>query len=356
MAQNELKILLTSGSPSIMFDARGASAASGSHREPFFKLRFLRNAIVFKTGEDGAGLRTILYMPFDSNNPARGGVSMECLPQMDRRDIEGFLGVNPDREHVDEDLRKIQILASAPCFAPFLLRDAFERARMKVDLRHFQVSDEEVLGMKDNLKAKLKPLAAMALPGSGGNVQQAHLDLLVNKLWDLNDPAFLDVFGRSLRIPAGETVKTLYAWLGVSYLNREFTKRQGLLRTLGQWLVTKHPFPPNTREDIVAQYEADRLRIREGLRVTWSSACAVFESFNESYDSLIEESDPALFIKYLTYARNDFEQLGHYFTMIELAFCLYAAISREPKGSALSEQLLRSMSAAMRGMGEKRAA
>jgi hypothetical protein len=239
MSQAQLKVLLTSGSSSIVFDARPGSEEDSDRRGAFFNLGVLKNAMLIKAGEGHWGLRTKLFLPFDSSNTTRGGMSMECTPDMTASMLESFFALRFDPAILAKDLKKIQILARTPTFAPFLLRDAFERASVEVDVRHFQVSDGEVRELKDNLKAKLKPLAAMALPSAGTNIDGSKLELLVNKLWDLDDPAFIAPFTQALKIPEGEGLGTLYAWIGVSYFNREFTKRQAALRTFAEWLVTR---------------------------------------------------------------------------------------------------------------------
>lgn len=349
MSQAQLKVLLTSGSSSIVFDARPAGTQPADGRGPFFSLGVLKNAIVIKAGEGQSGLRTKLFLPFDSTNATRGGMSMECSHDMTASTLESFFSVRFDPKIMEKDLKKIEILARTPSFAPFLLRDAFERAAVPVDVRHFQVSDSEVRELKDILKAKLKPLAAMALPAAGANIDGSKLVLLVNKLWELNDMAFLAPLTQALKIPPGETVETLYAWIGVSYFNREFTKRQAALRAFAEWLVSKPPFAPGTRDDLLAQFEADRKPVRDRVRAAWTAAGSIFDRFNSSYDRLIQHSDASLFIEYLSRVRADFEALGLHLAFIEQALCIHGAIAREPKGSSLSMDLLRGLSNTMRG-------
>lgn len=349
MSQALLKVLLSSGSSSIVFDARPFAAEGRNGRGPFFGLGVLKNAIVIKAGEGQAGLRTRLFLPFDSSKTTRGGMSMECTHDMTPSTLETFFGVRFDPATMQKDIKKIEILARTPSFAPFLLRDAFERAQVDVDVRHFQVSDGEVSELKDILKAKLKPLAAMALPAAGASVDGSKLELLVNKLWELNDLQFLLPFTQALKIPPGEATETLYAWIGVSYFNREFTKRQSALRGFADWLVSKPPFGPGTREDVVAQFEADRKPVRDRVRAAWTAAGAIFDRFNSSYDRLIQHSDASLFIEYLSRVRADFDGLGVHLAIIEQALCIHAAIAREPKGSQLSLELLRGLSTSMRG-------
>ena len=356
MSQAQLKVLLTSGSSSIVFDARPGNAQGNDRRGPFFSLGVLKNAMVIKAGEGHSGLRTKLFLPFDSSNTTRGGMSMDCTPDMTAGTLETFFAVRFDPATIAKDLKKIEILARTPSFAPFLLRDAFERASVDVDVRHFQVSDGEVRELKDILKAKLKPLAAMALPAAGANIDGTKLELLVNKLWDLNDLEFLAPFTQALKIPPGEAVETLYAWIGVSYFNKEFTKRQATLRAFAEWLVSKPPFAPGTRDDVIAQFEADRKPIRDRVRSAWTAAGAIFDRFNTSYNRLIENSDASLFIEYLTRARADFEALGLHLAFIEQALCIHGAIAREPKGSPVSLDLLRELSVSMRGTDARLAA
>ena len=352
MSASQLKVLMSSGSSSIVFDARPTAGAGPDTRGPFFKHSLLKNAIVLKTGEGQSGLRTRLYLPFDGARATRGGISMNCESNMSCEMLERFFSTQLDRSLIEVDVRKIEVLSRTPSFAPFLLRDAFERAGIEVDVRHFHVSESEARELKDSLKAKLKPLAAMALPSAGNDVENAKLDVLVNKLWELNDPGFLAPFAHALKIPNGESIETLYAWIGVSYFNREFTKRQTALRAFAEWLSSKPPFPAGVREEIVAQFEADRKPVRDRVRAAWTAAGTTFDRFNSSYDRLIAQSDASLFVDYLKRARADFIALGAHLAFIEQALCIYAVIAKEPRGSQLSTELLRELSASMRGTGD----
>lgn len=347
MANAQLKVLLSSGSSPIVFDAR--PSANETAATPFFKNGLLKNAMLLKTGEGQAGLQTKLFLPFDSNRATRGGVSMVCQPSMSQQDLEAFFGTQLDGEAIKSDIRKFEVLAKTPSFSPFLLRDAFERSGVEADVRYFQVSDSEVAELKQILKGKLKPLAAMALPSAGSGVGNEKLDVLVTKLWELNDAGFLAPFAQALKIPKGETTEVLYGWIGVSYFNREFSKRQVALRALAEWLVAKRPVSGGGREDNAAQYEFDLRIVRERVRAAWSAAGEIFGRFNSSYDRLIQDSDAALFVEYLKGARRDFLSLGAHLAFIEQSLCIFNAILIERPGSQLSLDLLHDLALSMRG-------
>ncbi len=348
MANAQLSILLSSVSSPIVFDARPNK--DWAEATPFFKHGLLKNSILLKIGEGEAGLQTKLFLPFDNNRATRGGVSMICQPSMSKQDLEAFFGTQLGGEAIKHDIRKFEILANTPSFSPFLLRDAFERSGVEADVRYFQVSDSEVAELKQILKGKLKPLAAMALPSAASGVGNEKLDVLVNKLWELNDPGFLAPFAQALKIPDGEITEVLYGWIGVSYFNREFSKRQVALRALAEWLVAKRPSSGGGREDITAQYEFDMKMVRERIRAAWSAAGEIFDRFNSSYDRLIQDSDATLFVEYLKGARKDFLSLGVHLAFIEQALCIFDAIAKQRHSSQLSHELLHDLALSMRGV------
>jgi hypothetical protein len=362
MRRVQLRALLSACPPSIVFDARarelpleGDDAANGRRvLAPFFEHSLLKNTMLLKTvvrsaGEEtGIASRTRIYFPFDPRQPGNGGMSLQCDAEFDLKALEKFSGIKLDRARIDNDLRKIPILVKLPSFAPFLLRDAFERSGLCVDLRHFRVSDAEAFAMRDALKAKLKPLAAMALSLPATSVGDSRLDLLARKLWDLDDPDFLATFGHALKIAEGETTDVLYAWIGVSYFQREFAKRQSKLRELGEWLGKAAP-RDGMLDEQRRQLETDRAQVRDGLRRAWAQAGAIFARYNSSYDALIGSSDARPFVEYLTTVRADFIALGAQLALIEQCVCVYDAVAAQERGSQLSSDLLQDLAAGMRG-------
>ena len=348
MANAQLKILLSTISSPIVFDARPNKDWVGA--TPFFKHGLLKNAILLKTGEGEAGFQTRCFLPYEGDRAARGGVSMVCQPDISRQSLGSYFGMQLNGEAIESDIRKLEILAGTPSFSPFLLRDAFERSGVEADSRYFQVSDGESAKLKDILKAKLKPLAAMALPGLASGVGNEKLDVLVTKLWELNDPDFLVQVAQALKIPGGEAMEILYAWIGVSYFNREFSKRQVALRALAEWLTAKRPVSGGGREDNAAQYESDLRIVRDRVRAAWSAAGEIFGRFNISYDRLIQDSDATPFVEYLMGARKDFRSLGAHLAFIEHSLCIFDAIVKHKHGSQMSYDLLHDLALSMRGV------
>lgn len=367
MHRVRLKALLEACPPSVLFDARareteGDAVEGGRSALPaFFDHALLKNVVVLKmVGRDVPGLgggcvQTRLYVPFDAKRANNGGVSMFYNDGLSAGDLEAFFDAKIDPTRIAADLQKLNLLARLPSFAPFLMRDAFERANLAVDLRHFKVSDADADAMREALKAKLKPLAAMALALPANAVGDARLDMLARKLWELDDPNFLKAFGHALMISEGETVETLYAWIGVAFFQREFAKRQAKLRDTAAWLSQKRE-PQELRNEFVRSLEADRGQLRDALRRAWTEAGQTFERYNKSYDALIADSDAKPLVEYLKGVRGDITILGARLALVEQCLGVHAVVGGAGRGNREAEELVRDLAASLRGGADARAA
>lgn len=367
MGRAQLRALLASGT-SIVFDARArelpldpSTGEAAKWLPPFFEHALLKNVILLKSlgradaaSGAGEGLQTRLYIPFNGSQVANGGMSLICGPNFSGAQIERFFGVEKiEPARIESDLKRIEIFAKTPSFTPFLLRDAFERAGMKVDKRYFNISDAEADILRGNLKAKLKPLAAMALNVSATSDGNESLDLLARKLWELDDPSFLKPLAAALKIPEESMIDVFLAWIGVGCLQYEFAKRQEKLKQIAKWLAAKPPFAEGANANLVNEYEEDRRQVRACVRMAWNSAGIIFERFTDSYNALIaERGDPRPFVNYLHTVSADFAALGADLSAIEQCLCFYDAVAELDRSGMQSVDLLREAARSLRGMGE----
>lgn len=357
MRRVQLKALLAARPASIVFDGRARELGDGEGAgtiAPFFEHPVLKSAMLLKCVARPAQnanafiVQTRLYFPFDPKDPGNGGMSLRCGHGFDPQALEKASGMKLGGARIENDLKKIGVLAKLPSFSPFLLRDAFERSAVEADRRHFRLSDADAAAMRDALKAKLKPLAAMALALPQTALGDGRLDMLARKLWELDDPAFLGPFGQALKIPDGQTIDVLYAWIGVSHFQREFAKRQQRMRQLAEWLAPKAGAAEGVREEQRRQLEADRAQVRDSLRLAWTQAGAIVERYGASYDALINQSDARPFVEYLAGVRSDFKALGARLALIEQCLCVYDAVAGEPRGSRLALELVQDLAASTR--------
>ncbi len=361
MRRFQLRALLDFSPPSIVFDSRAGDLRTGTdgyddkELAPFFDHSLLKNIILFKTVQCGtkqgasnqqrlSANQMRFFFPYDPKTPGNGGASLVCGPDFSIRTLESFSGSKLDPERIEADLCKIAILAALPSFSPFLMRDGFERAGIEVDPRFFLLSQSDMTSTRDSLKAKLKPLATLALASASGEVADAQLDLLAKKLWDLDDPTFLNQFGSALKLREGEAAPTIRAWIGVSYFQHEFHERQAKLRGVAQWVKEGAV----GKEDQLRDVELDRKLVRDSLRGAWTDAAAVFKVATTAYDALINKSDSQSFIAYLQRAQPDFQALGGRLSIIDQSICNYDAASLYGLASRQGLELLQDLAASMR--------
>lgn len=326
MHHTRLRAILRGGS-SVTFDGRPRADASGLQRcaEGFFESRLLRNVILAKlavtsdVSSSQGDLQTLIYFPYDAQALGKGGRSVVFTNGAEfRTELQRNFGIDRSDTKFNMDVARLEVFSRTPSFSPFLLRDAFERTGMPANCAFFDISDQEADAARDRLKTKLKPLAAMALDRSLDAVGGGQLELLVRKLWQLDDPNYLHPLTRALQIADADAVDTLYAWIGVSYLQSEFVRREARVRTLAEWLAKKSTPAENVPSADIRDYQADRQFVREKLRTAWVAAAKIFEELDRSYRSLISSGgDPKPFVDFMRNVRSDFQVLGVSASMID---------------------------------------
>jgi len=357
MDRSRLRAVLSGGS-SIIFDARPRQTGEkpDPQAEGFFESRLLRNVILVKLVESSddvlsrPGLQTLLYFPYDPQQIGDGGASIPYSRAEFRNALERNFGV----EKIDEgkftaDQAKLDVFWKVPSFSPFLMRDAFERAHIEVKRDFFAITEAEANAVRERLKTKLKPLAAMALDLSPELIAGNQLDVLVRKLWQLDDAAFLMPLSRALQIPDKEAIDVFYSWIGVSYFQSEFVAREQRVKGLAEWLAKKSvPFEYVPALDL-KEYTANRQFVRERLRGAWSGACNVFTRFDTSYRSLISATrDPKPFVDFLRTVRSDFNALGEGVSTIDQCLSVFDFWIGRIGAQRLNYDALRQIMACMR--------
>ncbi len=357
MDRARLRAVLSGGS-SIIFDARPRPVAekTDAQAEGFFESRLLRNVMLVKLVESSEdvlsrpGLQTLLYFPYDPQQIGDGGASISYSREQFRIALERNFGV----EKIDEtkfaaDQAKLEVFGKVPSFSPFLMRDAFERAHITVNRDFFAITESEAEAVRERVKTKLKPLAAMAPDLSPELIGGSQLDILVRKLWQLDDAQFLLPLSRALQIPDGEAIDVFYSWIGVSYFQSEFVSREQRVKVLAEWLAKKSiPYEYVPAMDL-KEYTANRQFVRERLRGAWSGACDVFTRFDKSYHSLISAArDPKPFVDFLRTVRLDFNALGEGVSMIDQCLSVFDFWMGRIGTQRLNYDALRQIMASMR--------
>jgi hypothetical protein len=302
---------------------------------PFFAQKVLANTILLKqvSPQDAADgdhynpVQTLLFLPFDAKNPGDGGRSIPYVKATVHDDLRrAFDAPQMSGEAFDADIAKLSAINAVPNYSPFLVKDALERANIPVSSDFIALSDKESNALKDALKNKLRLLAAKSLNEQAGDTQSEHLDLLVRRLWALDEPEKLYPLSRALRIPDHEALETLYAWIGVSYFETEYLRREKQMMTMAQWMVTSAetvlaPTPALRREHAMTLN-----LVRAKLKALWRDVKEVFGRYNESFACLVHtEAEVRPFIEFLKTVRSDFWRIGELLLLIDQCVSIYDA-------------------------------
>jgi hypothetical protein len=334
MERQRLRAVLQTGSTAV-FDCRPKSEniheVVGDSSAEFFEQRVLRNAIVFKfikpddssESERFRPVQSIIYFPFDAKNPGDGGSSISYDPATIRGELRRKFGsLDVKSGSFERDLSRLQVLSSVPNFSPFLLKDAFERAKIECDGRYFAISDSEADEVKFRLKQRISALAAKSLNVSPDHLASQHLDTLVRRLWDLDDLEPILPLSRALRLPDDEAIDVIYAWIGVSYFETEYLRREKQMLALAQWLVTDAEKIGVRTSASRQDYQIRLNTVRQKLKRLWRDCKEIFARYNDSFSCLVlADAEAKPFIEFLKRARMEFWRIG------ELLLLMYQCMS-----------------------------
>jgi hypothetical protein len=245
-----------------------------------------------------------------------------------------FGALNLSGEAFENDLSRIEALSSVPNFSPFLVKDALSRAKIECDKQYFSISDLEADLIRDRLKQRLRALAARSMDTAPECIDAGHLEVLVKRLWELDELSPVLPLSRALRIPDDEALDVLYAWIGISYFETEYLRREKQMLTLAQWMITtetKHlPVSPVERNDYLLKASL----VRTKLKGLWRSCKEVFSRYNDSFACMVHsEAEVRPFIEFLKTARRDFWRIGELLLLMDQCMSIYE--SYRPKNSVI---------------------
>jgi hypothetical protein len=354
MDRTRLRAMLSSGS-SITFDVRTRETKDGGEKKSFFDYPPLRRALLLKVtdqserGTTNRGLKTLIYLPYEANNIGNGGASLSYTRDLSGETLARFFNVDKiDDKVVRGDLEKLKVCANVPSFAPFLLRDAYERAGIAVEKSFFSITDAEVEAVKDSLRERLRPLAEMAQGGKAAMIDRERIDTLVRQMWQLDDKDVILPLSRALQIDDADAVGVLYSWIGVSFFQTEFKARQDRIRTLINWLMKESDPIEFVDDRTLKSYVTDRQHARAGLRNALTTVTHTFEQYDQSYQAMVaEKPNPLPFVKFMKTVHRDFMSLGAQLSLIEQCYSVLDFCILRPKRERVAFDILKQVMSSM---------
>jgi hypothetical protein len=276
---------------------------------------------------------TLVFAPFEPGKPANGGnwatVHSQAIRQ-EQRSLSGVPGL--DSEATGRDAAKLGALDRLPNFAPFLAKDAMERAGIHCDAGFFAISDDEVDAVSGRLKGKLRSLAAKALGVAANDQAGPEFVLQIDRLWALEGVNDVQPLSRALQIADEDALAAFQAWIGISYFETEYQLREWQLLTLVQWLID------NETKNLPAmfaernEYLIKLVSVRSKLKTIWRSYKDVLARFKDAI-AFIEHSgaDIGPLAGYMANVRRDYWRASTLILLIDQCQSIYVA-HQQPDG------------------------
>ncbi len=280
-------------------------------------------------------VKTLVYFPYDIENPRDGGESFYFAPNTMRDHWETMVDRNKrDQTLFEEDLKILKVCADAPTFNPFLLGDAFERANLEVHPAFLTVDQRQSEAAKLRIRDRIRPLIAAALPGA--DALESAMDSFVEKIWEQTDFKDIIPLVRSMGLPEEEAGDIFHAWCGLSVFEQEFVDLKPKITLVGKWMQKysqpKGALPPEAKAMLDAAANLARRKIQEN----WATGNAILTDYRTSYEGFVGiERNVGPFIGFLRESKENFWRLGDMLGRLEQAVYAWASFTGDKKDAPM---------------------
>lgn len=248
---------------------------------------------------DESPIGTKLFMPFEIDNPEKGGRSImihnpklmeflaETVAQRTAANADAFI----------DDIEVLRTIDALPCLDEFLLRDALALQQVKANEAYFEVSPAEREAIARFMRDEMELLVRAAYGGEKPN--EAKVIQLIDILWEAKNLVALDPLITALRCPREEALAIFAAWKGIIFYSFDYFRSEGKRKQLALWL-NKQAKPQAGSPVAHAQYHRERVHgIMQNLRHQWLGVDAALKNYNQLYKDFVTSLEPAGFIAFL---------------------------------------------------------
>lgn len=315
MDRAQLKYLLNSG-PSRVFDVR--KLCHEDQHPPIFKTARLNGTILLKQSrsekslEEGPPILTMVFTPYDRKRPEEGGESFIFTPAGLRAALNDLVGEkNVNQEELAADTALLSLFDRLPSFSPFLMRDALERAEIRIPDGYFDVPQREAAMIKQRMRARLRPIVAIAFAADKKAITDTSIERLVQILWELKDMTELQPLVSAFQIPEDQAKEIFYCWTGIAFFENEYLKLQPRLKRMAAWMSAKSAPRELLPRELLDHYQHSAAGVRKHLQGHWKCALGILQDYMSTYQELVDSNGSAArFVEFLNRSKAHFWTLG----------------------------------------------
>ncbi len=320
-ASNSVKRILESGSPRVLNACR--VAAQLKHQEApralLFRTTALNRAVLFKElhqknsadGDNRMSVGTKVYVPFDGEHPEEGGMTVFFSKYTFQNAMRELVDLSDKQRAADlaTDIEVLSNLDTLPTFAPFLVKDLFDRKSIAADPLYCIIPEDEWAAIQAYIRGRFEQILTAVTGGT--NTRKAAMDGLIDKLWDLKDIQALKALATAFGLDPDDSLEIFYAWKGILYFAWVFTAVREQVFELIAWFDTAptllNAFLPNQRAEPKAGLDKARRSVSKMLNRVENVLTEYDHAFEELF---VTGSGPHRFITFLKAASQHFQTCG----------------------------------------------
>lgn len=248
-------------------------------------------------------IATFFYVPFDIENIADGGNSLDLSVARGRTEamfeLTGF-NLTEEGRSAARDRRLIELLEELPSLDPFLLRDRLETDGIEAPDAYFEISETEFQEIKKYILTKFRPITTRVVdPKSPKAAETA--EQFIMKLREGKDMAYLAPITQVFRIDPDQAGEIYYSWKGVTYYELQYKRSQRSLLGFADWLHTKGSVPNHyVKGSVKAALEAKVRDVTNAFARHLKNSSEILRIYNQAYEDLfVRGGDAKPFISFL---------------------------------------------------------
>ncbi len=304
--------------------------------ERMFLTEGLNNAFIFKfprfgeTKEEPQDLDSIqskkqprpietgLFVPYDVKDPVRGGYAIYLRQANYANLLRDLMGVDVENtKQFATDVDILNMIDELPSLDPFLLKESFSLAGIKVSPRYFEITPKEEREIRDLIQDKILPIVGTALG------VRSRLDLInkskgfLEAIWDPSLPEaslFVSAFG----ISTGDAASVFGAWKGVTYYQYAFQRYRERLAMVFSWMGSEMSVPVDLQQNraYAEQQRMYKHSVIKRMKDMVRELGQIFREYESCYSEFLDRANPKPFREFLLSASKIYWLLGYCTTAI----------------------------------------
>lgn len=279
-----------------------------------------------KTARQPVVVTTVVYFPYDSDNPYEGGESLDFNDGGFHNSLSYMIGkgfVSPDlQQQIDNDMDVLRLFNSMHSLDPFMLKSKAEQldAVERIHDAYYAISAEEWDKIRVPIRAKIQTLVSKALGSLGeetdGKAREQYIERFLMKIWEAKDVQGIEPFVQAMQLAPERAPEIFFAWKAVCYYQVRFEELLEPMKVMFQWVGHNDLcFPVDfvtLSPDEQKRIREKRAQLRKKMREGYIKAMEVLNAYEHSYNEFVSNDRPQTFMSFLENAENSYLLLANH--------------------------------------------